>query len=180
FVLLALNTWELSQLTLTTTYGELTWLLIIRGAALGCALQPTQLVALAAVPDRLLANASSLNNALRNVFSSFGIALLGTVIQSATVTHVASLSQEVTPTSSTGQFLTQISALLQAHGLSAAQASTTAMLLVLGQIERLAAVLAFGDAYRVTFFAALVALALSFLLPGRMVAPANRRVMGGH
>lgn len=181
FVLLSINTWELSRLTLTTSYGELTWLLIIRGAALGCALQPTQLVALAVVPDRLLANASSLNNALRNVFSSFGIALLGTVIQSATVTHVATLSQEVTPSSSSGQFLSQMGALLQAHGgLSATQASATAMLLVLGQIERLATVLAFGDAYRVTFFAALVALLLSFLLPGRMAPRSNRGMMGGH
>lgn len=181
FVLLTFNTWELSQLTLTTSYGELTWLLIVRGAALGCALQPTQLVALAVVPDRLLASASALNNALRNVFSSFGIALLGTVIQNRTISHVATLSQQVTPTSSSGQFLNQMSALLQMHdGLSAAQASSTAVMLVLGQIQQLASVLAFGDAYRVTFFAALVALAMSFLLPGRGAVRADRGMMGGH
>ena len=50
FILLTINTWELSQLTLTTSYGELTGLLIVRGAALGFAMQPIMLVALAAAP----------------------------------------------------------------------------------------------------------------------------------
>jgi len=180
FCLLALNTWDLSHLTIATSYGELRWLLAIRGAALGCALQPTQLVALAVVPKRLLTNASSLNNAMRNVFQSFGIALLGTIVQTRTVSHTVALSQQVTPTSYTGQFITQAAAILQLHNsLAPAQAYATAVMLVVGQIRQTAAVLAFGDAYRVTFFAALLAIVLSFLLPGRGAVKADPSMMGG-
>lgn len=181
FVLLALNTWELSQLTLTTSYGELRWLLVLRGAALGCALQPTQLVALAVVPRRLLTSASALNNALRNVFQSFGIALLGTIVQTQTVTHSVLISQQVTPTSVAGQFVSQVSTLLQIHNnLSQAHAYSTALMLLLGQIERQASVLAFGDAYRFTFFAALLAILLSFLLPSRALKADPSMMGGGH
>ena len=45
---------------------------------------------------------------------------------------------------------------------------TQAGLIMLGQLERQAAVLAFGDAYRFTFFAALAAIGLSLFLPGRL------------
>jgi len=178
FVLLAINTWDLSQLTLTTSYSTLTWLLVIRGCALGCALQPTQLVALAVVPKRLLTSASALNNAMRNVFQSFGIALLGTIVQTQTITHTTLLSQQVTATSAPGQFVNQLSTVLQVHAnMTASSAYVTALMLLIGQIDRVGAVLAFGDAYRFTFFAALLAIALSFLLPGRL--DVDPSLMGG-
>jgi DHA2 family multidrug resistance protein len=180
FVLLAVNTWDLSQLTLTTSYWTLRWLLVIRGAALGCAMQPTQLVALAVVPKRLLTNASSLNNAMRNIFQSFGVALLGTIVQTQTITHTSLLSQQVTLTSVPGQFVGQLSTLLQLHGnLSQTNAYVTALMLIIGQIDRLGAVLAFGDAYRFTFFAALLSILLSLLLPGRGAVKADPSMMGG-
>jgi DHA2 family multidrug resistance protein len=179
FILLAINTWNLSQITINTGYAELRWLLVIRGTALGFALQPTQLVALAVVPKRLVTNASSLNNAMRNVFQSFGVALLGTIVQSATASHTAVLSEAVTPTSQPGQFMTQLSQLLQSHGLNPSAANFDALSLMFGQIEKQAAVLAFADAYRFTFFAALVAIALSFLLPGRGAVEVDPSAMGG-
>jgi DHA2 family multidrug resistance protein len=150
--------------------------------ALGCALQPTQLVSMAVVPPRLIGSASSLNNAMRNVFQSFGIALLGTIVQTQTTTHVATLSQEVTLTSSSGQFLGQMGLLLQLRdGLGGAAAHANAVLLIFGQIERQASVLAFGDAYRFTFFAAILAILLSLLLPGRGGTRATPGMMsGGH
>jgi DHA2 family multidrug resistance protein len=182
FILLAFNTWNLSQLTIATSYDTLRILLFIRGMALGCALQPTQLVSMAVVPPRLIGSASSLNNAMRNVFQSFGIALLGTIVQSETTTHAATLSQQVTLTSPSGQFLGQMGLLLQLRdGIGGAAAHADAVMLLLGQIQRQASVLAFGDAYRFTFFAALLAIALSFLLPGRGGTRADPSMMaGGH
>jgi MFS transporter, DHA2 family, multidrug resistance protein len=181
FILLAINTWSLSQLTMTTSYSELRLLLFLRGAALGCALQPTQLVALAVVPRHLVTNASSLNTAMRNVFQSFGIAILGTIVQTQTASHTAILSQQVTATSMPGQFVGQIDLLLHLRGASTSAAHLDALALMLAQIERQAAVLAFGDAYRVTFVAAIVALVLSLLLPGRGLVKADPSLLsGGH
>jgi DHA2 family multidrug resistance protein len=179
FLLLALNTWELSHLTATTSLGELRWLLAVRGAAVGCALQPTQLVALAVVPRRRLTSASALTSALRNVVQSFGVALLGTVVQSRTTVHVELLRQQVTPLSPAGRFLDQLAAQLARAGLSTAQAQASALLVVLGQIRLLAAVEAFGDAYRLTFFAALLAAGLSLLLPGRLTPAVGPENAGG-
>jgi DHA2 family multidrug resistance protein len=182
FVLLAVNTYNLSQITMGTSYETLRLLLLIRGLALGCALQPTQLVSLAVVPRRLLTSASSLNNALRNVFQSFGVALLGTVVQQQTSVHVATLSDNVTATSAGGQFIGHLSLLLQLRaGIAATAAQTGALEMLIGQVQQQAAVLAFGDAYRFTFFTAVFAIALSFLLPGRGAVRADPAMMaGGH
>lgn len=182
FVLLAFNTWQLSFITMDTTYAELRWLLVVRGAALGCTMQPTQLVALAVVPERLRTNASSLNAAMRNVFQSFGIALLSTVVQTQQVVHAALLGWEVRPDTSQGALLGQLAGLLQVQaGLDPATASLTAISLVVGQIAQQAAVLAFGDAYRITFVAALVSIAAAFMLPGRGRVHVDPGAMaGGH
>jgi DHA2 family multidrug resistance protein len=168
FLLLALNTWQLSQITLTTSYYEIRWLLVARGLALGCTLQPTQLVAMAVVPPRLRTNASSLNNAMRGVFQSFGIAMLSTIVATQAVVHTTQLSWQVRADTTQGLFLSQASAALQqAAALPAGTAGPAAAAVVLGQITRQATVLAFGDAYHVTFIAALVAIGLALLLPGR-------------
>lgn len=182
FILLVVNTWNLSQLTIGTSYTTLTYLLVVRGLALGCALQPTQLVALAVVPKRLIPAASSLNNAMRNVFQSFGIALLGTIVQTRTITHAEALSQQVTIASPSGLFVDQLGLLLQVRdGLGTAASHAGAVALMFGQIEKQASVLAFGDAYRFTFFAAIAALGLSLLLPGRGTIKADPSLMsGGH
>jgi DHA2 family multidrug resistance protein len=182
FCLLAFNTWQLSQITLTTSYAELRGLLVVRGLAIGLSLQPTQLVALSVIPDRLRTQASSLNNALRNIFQSFGIATLSTIVATQSVVHSAVLGWQVRPDTTQGGFLGQASSLLQQRlGLPGVAADLAAVSVVLAQIRQLATVLAFGDAYRVTFFASLAALALATFLPGRGAARASPDMMaGGH
>jgi DHA2 family multidrug resistance protein len=180
FLMMAFNTYQLSQITLTTDYGTLRWLLVVRGLALGCTMQPTSLVALAAVPAELRTNASSLLTALRGVWQSFGIAMLSTVVQTQTVTHSTLLAWQVTPDAKQGQFVGQVGAYLQHTGLSAAAANATAVASMLVQIGQQAAVLAFADAYRITLLAAIIAFFLSFLLPARPVEVDRAATMGGH
>jgi DHA2 family multidrug resistance protein len=168
FGLMAINTWQLSQLTLTTDYGTLRWLLVLRGLALGCTMQPTTLTALAAAPVEMRTNASSLVTAMRSVWQSFGIALLATVVQTQTVVHTAVLGWQVRPDTTQGQFLSTIStSLQQATATAPSAANAMAVAIVLEQVGRQAAVLAFGDAYRISFAASIVALFLSLMLPVR-------------
>jgi DHA2 family multidrug resistance protein len=177
FLLLAVNTWNFAHLTLDTSYSTIRVLLILRGAGLACTLQSSQLVALSAVPPRYVTNATSLTTALRNVFQSFGIAFLGVVVQTQTVTHASLLSQQVTATSPAGTFIQQATAgIMQAtQGISQTAAQAEAAAIMMGQIVRESSVLAFGDAYRITFFATLVALVLCVFLPDRL-GGAGRRV----
>jgi EmrB/QacA subfamily drug resistance transporter len=180
FALLAFNTWQMSQITATTSFDEIKVLLVIRGLALGCTMQPTQLSAMAVVPAQLRTNASSVNNAMRNVFQSFGVALLSTVVTTQTVVHSMQLSWSVRPDTMQGQAVPQLSATLQqSAGLSGPMADMTAMAMMLQQIGEQAAVLAFGDAYRITFFAAVLAFFLAMLLPGRIKADPTA-MAGGH
>ncbi|MGH2458017.1 MAG: DHA2 family efflux MFS transporter permease subunit [Chloroflexota bacterium] len=167
-LLLALNTWDFSHLTLTTPYDTLRWILVVRGLALGLATTPAQLVGLAAAPEELRTNASSILSSMKNVSSSFGVAALATIVQTQSVVHTAVLSWQVRPGTMPGAAVSQFGALLQARAnLSDSAAHLAGIQLMLGQIEQHAAVLAFGDAYRATFFAALLAIALATLLPGR-------------
>lgn len=170
FTLLALNTWNLAHITLTTSFGFIQILFVLRGAALGCTLQIGQLVSLAAVPRKSLTNASSLMTAMRNVFQSIGVALLGSIVQTQTVTHTLLLSQQVTPSSATGSLVTTITRGLMARqpgmSLAAAQAQAAGFFR-LGAVLPQATVMAFNDAYLFTFVSTIVALLLSFLLPGR-------------
>jgi MFS transporter, DHA2 family, multidrug resistance protein len=180
FALLAFNTYQLSQITLTTSYDSLKWLLVLRGFALGCTMQPTQLSAMAVVPAQLRTNASSLNNAMRNVFQSFGVAMLSTVVTTQTVVHTTVLSWGVRPDTMQGQALPQLSVLLQqTAGLTTTLADAAAASMFLRQIGAQAAVLAFGDAYRLTFFAAVLAFGLAALLPGRIRSDPTA-LAGGH
>jgi MFS transporter, DHA2 family, multidrug resistance protein len=180
FALLAFNTFQLAQITMTTSFDTLRWLLIVRGLALGCTMQPTQLSAMAVVPARLRTNASSLNNAMRNVFQSFGIAMLSTVVTTQTVVHGIVLGWGVRADTMQGQTVPTLSAVLQqTDGSSSGVADLSAMSMVLGQIGQQAAVLAFGDAYRITFVAAVIAFFLAALLPGRIQSDPSA-MPGGH
>jgi MFS transporter, DHA2 family, multidrug resistance protein len=180
FALLAFNTFQLVQITMTTSFATLRWLLIVRGLALGCTMQPTQLSAMAVVPARLRTNASSLNNAMRNVFQSFGIAMLSTVVTTQTVVHGIVLGWGVRADTMQGQTVPTLSAVLQqTDGSSSGVADLSAMSMVLGQIGQQAAVLAFGDAYRITFVAAVIAFFLAALLPGRIQSDPSA-MPGGH
>jgi len=153
FIILAFNTWQLQQITLETPYSTFTGLLVMRGFAFGASLQPTQLVALGSVPAHLRTQASSLNNAMRGVFQSFGVAMLATIVQTQTSAHTVTLGWQVTP-----DLLGRIA------GLGAgANALAVAVRDVLAQ----SAVLAFGDAYRVAFFVTCLAILAAAALPGR-------------
>lgn len=180
FVLLVFNTWQMTQITMETSFDTLRWLVIVRGVALGCALQPTQLVSLSVVPDRLRTNASSLNNAMRNIVQSFGVAMLSTVVQTQSTVHTAVLSWAVRPDTAPGVLFGQMAGTAQTQlGLSGVAAQAVAVTMMLGQIKQQAAVLAFADAYRITFFAAVLALVVAAALPGRLRAHLDPSALAG-
>jgi EmrB/QacA subfamily drug resistance transporter len=171
FALLAFNTYQLSQITLSTDYGTLRWLLVIRGFGLGFVLSPPQLTALATVPPASRTNASSLLTALKTVAQSLGVAALATMVQSQTTVHARELAWQVRPESMSGQALDTVGALLQQNfGLSDAAAHASAMLLMAGRISQQASALGFADGYRATFAIAVIAFGLSIFLPGRGAA----------
>lgn len=80
-IALSASTWGFVNLSETTPIWQIMALLAVRGFALGCVIQPTQATALSVVERDQLTRASSLTNVMRNVFQSFGLAILGTILQ---------------------------------------------------------------------------------------------------
>lgn len=142
FALLAINTWQLSQITLDTSFGFLIFLVVLRGVALGLVIQSTQVAALSDVPGPALARGSSLINATRQTFQSIGVAVLATVLSSAVTVQGPPPGTNLSgPIPS---FILPLVRKFQEQYLTGLE-----------------------HAYSVTFVAALVAVALALFLPGR-------------
>jgi DHA2 family multidrug resistance protein len=167
-LLLAVNTWGFAHLSLTASYTEIMLLAAIRGVALGMVLQTTLTVALTGLRPAQLPRASSLLNATRNVFQSFGIAMLGTI-----VTHQLGAYQDAARSdlqnaaTALGQRFLQLVHFLQLRGLPVAAARQAAAGQLLGPLFPQQFMQSINDAYLVTFWLALVTALLALTLPGR-------------
>jgi EmrB/QacA subfamily drug resistance transporter len=94
-VLMSLSTWQLAQIQLSTSYTWLLLILAIRGLGLGCLLQPLTVSALSRVPRAQYTQASSLNTVTRFTFTSLGIAVLATLVQSRASVHITALVHQL-------------------------------------------------------------------------------------
>ena len=176
-VLLAVNTWELAHLTVNTSFLEVMQIVAVRGVALGFVLQTTLTTALTGLKPSQLPRASSLLNATRNVFQSFGIAMLGAIFTNRFATYQAQTVSDLhNPSTGIGrQFLSIVQA-FQQQGLPAVAAQKAAMGQLLGQLIPLDFNQALNDAYLVTFWLAVVTILLAFTLPGRLRSDRKSRV----
>ena len=182
FSVLILNTWQLSQIKADTPISFIIVLLALRGIALGSTVQTTFLTGLSVVPLKNVARGSSLINATRQVVQAIGVAILATILVSTLSPQIASLQQQLlnqppqrgaapvaicdpqlTRTSSPDS--TSFGGVPQIPGNSAALLAEACKENVAG----------FEQAYKVTFYAAILALILGLLLPGWPFKWAGRR-----
>ena len=186
FALLVVNTWQLSQIQASTSITWIIFLLILRGFALGLTVQTTIVTALSVVPFKDLPRGSSLTNSSRLVIQSIGVALLATILASAISPDVKAFqdqSQVPQNVSGPNAGLCQVIDLTQNDtGVDHQQSVKTASLnqtppsqavfsrQISGSqmIDQACSenIIGFERSYTLTFFAALIALALGFLLPG--------------
>src|SRR5215472_10174710 len=87
FVLVAVGTIGIAQLTVATTSLSLQGWLVLRGLGLGLTNVPMQTLALSVVPNKALARASSLLNVTRQVFAAVGVSALTTYLTPRVVTY---------------------------------------------------------------------------------------------
>jgi EmrB/QacA subfamily drug resistance transporter len=173
FCLLIINTWQLSQIRADTTVGWIMFLLTIRGLAFGATIQTTFVTALSVVPLQEIANGSSLTNATRQVVQAIGVAILATVLASTLSPRITALQQQflnappqagVAPVAicqptSGKTAMANINKSADPPGIPA----QVAPLLSEACSENISG---FEQAYRITFFAAILAFLIGLLLPG--------------
>jgi DHA2 family multidrug resistance protein len=176
-LILAFATWQLTYISIDSSYGWLQTMFILRGLALGLTVQPLTVAMLSEISPRQLAQASSLNTVNRAVASSFGIAVLATLVQTQTQLHFGQLAEQVTAISPIGELIPRIQALFVAHGADTASAYNAALLLVARFLQREAFVLAIQDALRLTIFViGLAIIAVLFVRSSRRQQPVPGQV----
>ena len=175
-LILAYATWQLSTLSLYSSFGWIQFILIIRGLALGLCIQPLTVAGLSEISPRQLAQASSLNTVARAVSSSLGIAVLATLVQTQTLVHYGHLAEQVTPSSQLGQLLPRLQALFVASGGNLVAAQAAAIQTINGLVREQSFMLAIQDAFRFSLVVAFLAIiAVLFVSKSRrQVAPVPR------
>ena len=187
FGILIVNTWQLSQIRADTPISWIMFLLALRGLAFGGTIQTTFVTALSAVPLPEIAQGSSLTNATRQVFQAIGIAILATVLASTLSPQISALQQQflnAPPQPGVAPLAicqpvggTRVMASLAAADPPAASVpAQVAPLLGEACRENIAG---FEHAYKITFFAAILAFLIGLLLPGWPFKWAGRRAADG-
>jgi EmrB/QacA subfamily drug resistance transporter len=151
-LILAFATWQLTYISVYSSYGWLQLMFILRGLALGLTVQPLTVATLSEISPRQLAQASSLSTVNRAVASSLGIAILATLVQTQSQIHFGHLAEQMMANSPLGELLPRIEALFVARGADLTSASAAALQLIARFVQREAFVLAVQDALRLTIF----------------------------
>ncbi len=182
FIILSVNTWQLALLKADTPISWIVFLLVLRGIALGLTVQTTMVTALSVVPSRELPRGSSLINGTRRVAQSLGVAVLATVLASTLSPQIQAFQNQMeTRNPGASQPVGICEAAQGLASTSGGPANGGAQLAFSGLLpsgisaEQLPGLLdqacqenisGFERAYKVTFYAALIALLLGVMLPG--------------
>ena len=205
FVILCINTWQLSRLEALTPIPYIIFLLALRGVAVGMTLQTTFTTALGSVPRDLLPRGSSLQNSTRFVVQAVSVAALATVLSSTLSSATQQQQQAMTEAGGQQAGHAQPFGICETPGVAPENNMTPAIQAQITQMTAAQATTAkqqaraaldqictesingFERTYRITFYAAMVALIIGAFLPGWPARWAGRgsfqnapAVAGGH
>ena len=181
FVILCINTWQLSKIEGTTSINYIVFLLALRGLAVGLTMQTSYVTALSSIPLNLLPRGSSLLNSTRSVVQAVSVAALATLLVSSLSPEVKAQQDQMQESMATqtapfgvcetpGVVATDnlppaAKASLAAMPAAAAETAKTKILAGL-QMTCNESMQGFESAYRITFYASIGALILAAFLPG--------------
>jgi EmrB/QacA subfamily drug resistance transporter len=112
--------YQLHTLASNTSFTDVQWILVKRSVGLGLAMMPVSTAGINTIPKQLAAQASAINNVVRQISSSFGIALITYVMMHRQIYHNAWLSETVNWSSSaTVITIKNLQSTVIHHGISA-------------------------------------------------------------
>ncbi|HEY4305999.1 MAG TPA: DHA2 family efflux MFS transporter permease subunit [Gemmatimonadaceae bacterium] len=170
FSVLAVNTWQLSQLTGTTGIRWILFLMALRGFALGNTVQSTFATALGTVAKERVSRGSSLINSTRFVVQSIAVAIFASIVatsQSSATRQQQAQLQQMPSDATRGVGLCEVTK--SSTAVSDSTGASKQKLSGIGSPQSRACtetMHGFESAYRITFWFALLALALALFLPG--------------
>lgn len=145
-VLMAINSFSMSHITLQTSNIEITLLLMVRGLGVGFLIAPVQTMGMSAISKAAMANASALINTVKQVGASIGITIITGIMQHQNTLNYASLAQQVTYLNpSSMKLLHYLQGTFMQGGLSPSSALSSAFGQIFGSVAREAQLYALND-----------------------------------
>jgi DHA2 family multidrug resistance protein len=156
----------LSKSTLASGTGDFFWPLVIRGIGMALLFVPLTTLAIADLKGPELGQGTGLNNMMRQLGGSFGIAALTTLIHVRQGIHRSNLLSNInpynTPFNDQKQMLVNS---FMAKGHSMIDATTMAMQAIEGKVIRQTLLLTYNDAYWIAGLIMLFSIPLLYLQP---------------
>jgi DHA2 family multidrug resistance protein len=163
FGAVALFSWLLSHSSLAMGEDDFFWPVILRSVGLCLLIVPLTQLAVSGLVPADIPQGTALNNMMRQLGGSFGIALVNTYIAHRLASHRVDLISHLVPGSpATDARLQGLATNLQAHGSSALDAAQQALGLLENTVVRQATLLSYLDAFGIVALLALVCMPLVF------------------
>jgi EmrB/QacA subfamily drug resistance transporter len=159
--LLIFITWLFHYLNLATATSTIILWTVMRGFTMPLAMMPAQTAAMVEIPTQLIGRASSITNIIQRVSSSFGIALLTTVLTTRQVLHGDWLAWTVTPANPAAMAALAHAGALMGGG---AKGRGTALAFLNGMAAKTAFVNSIDDVFIISAITAALALIPAFFL----------------
>ncbi len=142
----------------------ITWL-VLRGLAMSFALMPAQTAALAGLPPEMVGRASAMTNVINRVASSFGIAVLTSVLNHRIAFHTTQMAGQLTAANpAVTSFFLQAESFLGSGETAAAQAKSIGTAYLQGMVARAAFVRGIDDIFLIAAVIALTGVIPAFFL----------------
>ncbi|TWH51711.1 DHA2 family efflux MFS transporter permease subunit [Sporomusa sp. KB1] len=159
------GTFPLMYLDLDTSPAYVLFIQLFRGIFVGCSIITVTVLSMSRVPREKISQASAINNTIRQVSGSFGIAVLSTVLQNRQIYHLDTIASHINITSkATVDLLAYGKQLFMRQGSTEALAQQQALVLINGLVKKQMTVFSFDDAFWVLGIFAVFCLLVSLLL----------------
>jgi DHA2 family multidrug resistance protein len=167
FAIVAVFAMRLSLLDLSAQSGDFFWPIILRALGLSLVTIPLTQLAVSGLHQRDIPQGVALNNMMRQMGGSFGIAFINTFLDHRTAAHRLDLVSRLSPGDpATDGRLAQLASMLVAKGQTSWEATHRALGILEATIERQSSLLSYLDAYRLVAFLSLACVPL-ILFAGR-------------
>lgn len=165
---LLLGAWSMfimQGFNLETSYWDFVWPRVILGAGMGMIFVPLITITLSTIPKEEMGNATGINNLLRNIGGSVGIATSATLLSRMSQFYQTNLAAHVTPYSlKTQAQWHELQQGAMAKGLDAVTSQDAALGMLYGTVQKQAAMLSYNYIFWIIGIAFLAVIPFLLLL----------------
>lgn len=136
-----------TMLTTDTSTAHIQWLYILRSIGMGMTMMPIMTAGMNTVKREWVSQGTAMTNTVRQVASSLGTAILTSYFTTRMHFHATVASWSVNPFSSAGHAVTHLQQVFTSSGLSPGAAHQAALLMMSGQVSKLAFVSGLNDTF---------------------------------